>query len=99
MTHSKLLNLGVVTLLVSITCSAAQSPSIDTKLAAKYFRQLKETSDRDGGKTWGLAVYGPIMFVDPRTGNVVSNQADLEHKLAPQDSGFTGKLPSEINPA
>ena len=89
----------VLSVLVFITCSAAQSPSIDTKLATQYFRQLKQTSDRDGGKTWGVSLYGPIMFVDPRTGNIVANQADLEHKLVPQDGVFTGKLPSEISPA
>jgi hypothetical protein len=84
--------------LIFATRSAAQS-SIDTKLAAQYFRQLEQSSDRDAGKTWGLRLYGPIMFVDPRSGNVVANQADLEHKLAPQDGVFTGKLPKEVNPA
>src|SRR5690242_7602424 len=89
---------GVVASLLAIfTCSAAQSP--DTKLASQYFQQLKQTSDRDGGKTWGLALYGPIMFVDPRSGNVVANQADLEHKLTPQDGVFVGTLPREMNAA
>jgi len=91
--------LGVLSLLVFVTCSAAQSSSIDTKLATQYFQQLKQTSDRDGGKTWGLPMYGPIMFVDPRSGNVVANQADLEHKLVPQDGLFVGTLPREISPA
>jgi hypothetical protein len=91
--------LAIVSLLVFITCTAAQSSSIDTKIAAQYFRQLKQTSDRDAGKTWGLPLYGPVMFVDPRTGNVVANQADLEHKLTPQDEVFAGKLPGEISPA
>ena len=86
-------------LLVSVTGAAAQSGGIDTKLAAQYFRQLKETSERDGGKMWGVPLYGPIMFVDPRTGNVVANQADLQHKLVPQDGVFVGTLPREINPA
>ena len=89
----------VASLLVSVTGAAAQSGGIDTKLAAQYFRQLKETSDRDGGKMWGVPLYGPIMFVDPRTGNVVTNQADLQHKLVPQDGVFVGTLPREINPA
>lgn len=92
-------HLVVASLLVFVTCAAAQSSSIDAKLATQYFRQLKQTSDRDGGKTWGLAVYGPILFVDPRSGNVVANQADLENKLVPQDGVFVGKLPREINPA
>ena len=46
----------IATLLVIVTCSAAQSSGIDTRLATQYFRQLKETSDRDGGKTWGLSL-------------------------------------------
>lgn len=86
-------------LFVFIAGAAAQTPSIDTKLAAQYFRQLKQTSDRDGGKTWGLALYGPILFVDPRTGSVVANQADLEHQLTAQDEVFVGKLPDKISPA
>jgi hypothetical protein len=89
----------VASLLAFTTCAAAQSPGIDTKLASQYFRQLKQTSDRDDGKTWGLALYGPIMFVDPSSGNVVANQADLEHKLTPQDGVFVGTLPREMNAA
>src|SRR5215212_715401 len=90
---------ALASVLVFITSAAAQSPGIDTKVATQYFRQLKQTSDRDGGKTWGVALYGPIMFVDPRSGNVVANQADLEHKLVAQDGVFVGTLPREINPA
>jgi hypothetical protein len=90
----------VVSVLALATCASAQSTTgIDTKLAAQYFRQLKQTSDRDGGKTWGVALYGPLMFVDARSGNVVANQADVEHKLTPQDGVFVGTLPREINPA
>jgi hypothetical protein len=95
MTHRKLM--VVVFVLLFFTGAAAQSSGIDTKLAAKYFQQLKQTSDRDGGKSWGLSLYGPIMFVDPGSGNIVANQADLEHKLTPQDGVFVGKLPSEQN--
>jgi hypothetical protein len=90
---------AIASVLVFVTGSAAQSNTIDTKLAAHYFQQLKETSERDGGKTWGLPLYGPIMFVDPRSGSIVANQADLEHKLVPQDGVFVGKLPNEINAA
>lgn len=89
---------ALASLLAFVTCAVAQSP-IDTQLAAKYFQQLKQTSDRDGGKTWGVALYGPMMFVDPRSGSIVANQADLENKLVAQDGVFTGKLPKEISPA
>ena len=99
MSMGKVTVLIVASLLVFVTCAAAQSGGIDTKLASQYFRQLKETSERDGGKTWGVALYGPIMFVDPRSCNVVANQADLEHKLVPQDGVFVGTLPREMNAA
>ena len=91
--------LAFASVLALVICAAAQSSSIDTKLAAQYFQQLKQTSDRDGGKMWGLPLYGPIMFVDPRSGNIVANQADLEHKLVAQDGVFVGKLPNEMNAA
>lgn len=89
--------LAIVSVLVFVTSSAAQSNSIDTKLAAQYFQELKQTSDRDGGKMWGLPLYGPILFVDPNSRNAVANQADLEGKLVAQDGVFIGKLPNEMN--
>ena len=97
--HATQTVLAISSLLLFITHSAAQSPTIDTKLAAQYFRQLKQTSDRDAGKTWGLALYGPILLVDPRSRNVVANQADLENKLVPQDGVFVGTFPRDVNPA
>ena len=91
--------LVIITLFLLVMYSAAQSTSIDTKLAAQYFRQLEQTSNRDGGKTWGQSLYGPIIFVDPATSEVIANQADLENKLVSRDGVFAGKLPTEINPA
>ena len=91
--------LTVASVLVFVTCAAGQTSSIDTKLTAQYFQQLKQTSDRDGGKTWGVALYGPTLLVDANSRNVVANQADLEQKLSPQDGVFVGKLPNEINVA
>jgi hypothetical protein len=39
------------------------------------------------------------MFVDPRSGNVVANQADREQKLVPQNGVFVGALPGDVSPA
>ena len=88
--------LVIASLLLFVTCAAAQSTSIDTKLAAQYFAQLKQTSERDGGKTWGLPLYGPMILVDPRSRDVVANQADRENKLVSRDGVFVGTLPNEI---
>lgn len=90
---------AVSSLLLFINSSAAQSPAIDTKLAGQYFRQLKQTSDQDGSKTWGVALYGPFLFVDPQSGYVVANQADLQNKLTAKDGVFVGTLPKEMSPA
>lgn len=97
--NQKQILLALASLVTFVTYAAAQSSSIDTKLARQYFQELKQTSDRDNGKTWGVPLYGPIIFVDPRSRNVVANQADLEHKLTPQDGVFAGTLPNEISPA
>ena len=97
--HTRKLMTLVVLVLAFFTCATGQSSRIDNKLAAQYFQQLKQSSDRDGGKTWGLALYGPMLFVDPASGNVVANQADVEHKLVPQDGVYVGTLPKEISPA
>ena len=86
-------------LVACVTCVAAQSSAIDTKLAQQYFQQLEQTSNRDGGKTWGLSLYGPIMFVDPVSGSIVANQADRENKLVARDGVFVGTLPKEVSPA
>ena len=91
--------LTLASLLLLVTCAAAQSSSIDPKLAAQYFRQLEQTSNRDGGKTWGVALYGPMILVDPVTRNVVANQADLENKLVSRDGVFVGTFPNELNAA
>lgn len=91
--------LAIANILLFVASSAAQSNAIDTKLAAQYFQQLKQTSDRDGGKTWGVPLYGPIMFVDARSGAIVANQGDLEHKLVKEGGVFVGMLPNEINAA
>jgi hypothetical protein len=97
--QTKQILLALVSLLTFVNHATAQSGSIDTKRARQYFQQLKQTSDRDAGKTWGAPLYGPMIFVDPRSGYLVANQADLEHKLTPREGVFVGTLPKEINPA
>ena len=97
--RAKQILLAVVSVVAFFNYAAAQSSPIDTKLALRYFRELKQTSDRDGGKTWGVPLYGPVIFVDTRSRYVVANQADLEHKLTLQDGVFVGTLPNEISPA
>lgn len=71
-------------------------PAIDRALAAEYFREAKRLSDADHGALWGRAVYGPMLFVDPQSRQIVANQADAQKKLTPEGAVFVGALPEEI---
>src|SRR5271168_2909081 len=74
-------------------------PPIDLTKAAQYFAEAQQLSAADGGWLWGVALYGPMFFVDAETRAVVANQADAEGKLTQRGAVWTGKLPQEIGPA
>jgi hypothetical protein len=76
-----------------------QAPPIDLALAESYFHEAEEMSRRDNSKLWGKQLYGPMLFVDPDTRFVVTNQPDLEGRLHRQGSVFTGTLPRDENTA
>ncbi len=84
-------------LLVTPLGAAAQESAIDLDLARSYFAQARQLSDRDAGDTWGLPLYGPMLFVDRATRTLVANQADREDRLRPQNGVFVGRLPENVN--
>ncbi len=86
----------MVFLLACAVCAGTQAAPIDPDRAAKYFEEARSLSAADGGRLWGVALYGPMMFVDPATSEVVANQADAEGKLKRQGAVWTGKLPAEV---
>ncbi|HMZ81462.1 MAG TPA: hypothetical protein PLL06_17315, partial [Acidobacteriota bacterium] len=75
---------------------AKEDSHLDLQLAARYFREAKELSDRDGGRTWGVPLYGPILLVNPETRQVVANQADTAGNLKSNSGVFTGMLPADV---
>ena len=83
--------------LASVLCllsvSALAQQAIDLARAAQYFAEAKAASDRDAGALWGVRLYGPMMFADPRSRMVVANQADAEGKLKREGDVWTGTLP------
>ncbi len=82
--------------LVGLTGVALGQSGIDPVLASRYFKEAKWASDDDGGKLWGRPLYGPMMFADPRTRQIVANQADQEGRLKEQDGVWIGTLPPEV---
>lgn len=89
----------VIATLSALTVARAKQNSIDTGLAAQYFREAEAASRRDAGAMWKVPLYGPMFFVDPDTHEVVANQADREGKLHPKDGVYVGELPAEMGTA
>jgi len=86
--------LMILAMAMAAACSTQSSYAepIDHKAAFEYFIQAKAASDVDGGRLWGTLLYGPMMFVDPQSRDVVANRPDAEGKLAQQGDVWTGKL-------
>jgi len=78
-----------------VTLPAAEH-AIDPDRAGRYFEEAEALSRRDGGRLWGVALYGPMILVDAETHEAVANQADAEGQLAKRGKVFLGKLPSDV---
>lgn len=70
--------------------------ALDKTLAEKYFKSAARLSQRDGGDLWGMELYGPMMFVDRSTREMVANQPDTSGLLQPDGELFTGELPEGV---
>ena len=76
--------------------SCSQSNSNPMEKAAPYFENLKKVSDADNGKLWGKTLYGPMMFVDVQTRNLVANQQNKENSFEQKGNLYFGQLPEDI---
>ena len=87
-------------ILAIILCAAISSCSQNTsnqmEKAAPCFENLKKVSDADNGKLWGKTLYGPTMFADVQTRNLVANQQNKENSLEQKGDLFFGQLPEDI---
>ena len=82
-------------LCVSSTSCSSSNPNPMEK-AAPCFENLKKVSDADNGKLWGKTLYGPTMFVDVQTRNLVANQQNKENSFEREGDLYFGQLPEEI---
>jgi hypothetical protein len=90
----------LVVLVFSVAATAGgQTATLDPAKAAQYFEEAWQLSAADGGRLWGVALYGPMFFVNPETNEIVANQADAEGKLTQHGAMWSGKLPPEIGAA
>jgi hypothetical protein len=83
-------------MLVGFAPFVHSTPVIDVRLAAQHFQEARRQSESDGGLLWGTKLYGPMLFLDPGTRQVVANQADGEGLLSEKDGVFVGSIPRSV---
>ncbi len=66
-----LLALPFCVLLGSAVPSIAQ---VDEQRAQIYFKEAAALCERDGGRLWGVSLCGPMVFADPLTKTIATNQ-------------------------
>ncbi len=86
--------LSTTVILLQDAAIASQAP-IDLKLAHQHFHEAQTLSEKDAGRLWGTSLYGPMLFVDPKTRTVVANQADRHGHLKKRGDVFVGTLPAQ----
>jgi len=69
---------------------------IDPSAAQRYFAEVQELLQRDGGRLWGKSIEGPILLVHRESRQVVASRADREGILTRRGNVYTGTLPEEI---
>ncbi|TWI01070.1 hypothetical protein IP90_02692 [Luteimonas cucumeris] len=82
-----------------VALQAAASESIPLADAREVFAQARSICEQDAGKLWGVSLCGPIMLVDPKSRQLIANQADANGALKARDGVFVGLLPAEQNVA
>lgn len=82
-------------LVAAATHAQTRSP-IDLKKANGTFAEARRLSDREGGRLWGMRLYGAMFFVDPATREVVANEADPQGLLHKEGADYVGVLPGSV---
>ena len=72
---------------------------IDTGRAAALFAEAQAVSARDGGELWGVELYGSMLFLDPVTRTIVTNQPDPRGTLRAEGGVFVGAMPPTMGVA
>ena len=76
-----------------------EESAIDLRLARRCFAEARALSQADNGVLWGKPLYGPMLFVDPASRQVVANQRDGGQTLREQDGVWVGTLPEQLGVA
>jgi hypothetical protein len=92
-------SLSCFLLLGLASATTAQETPIDLTEARRAFEAARMASDADGGRLWGVELYGPVFLVEPESRFVAADRVDPEGTLAEREGVWVGTLPESINPA
>jgi hypothetical protein len=88
----------IFSLLLWVTLKVYCQDLIDSyRIAADYFNEIKEICEKDNGRLWGKSLYGPILFIEKSTRNIIANQPDNDGLLKKKYNLYSGKFPLEKN--
>ena len=79
--------------LVLALLTGSESAPIDEERALGYFKEARDLSEADGGRLWGVELYGPMLFVDKDSRVVVASHPDKQSRLTRRGDVFRGYLP------
>lgn len=85
--------------LITIPISTKAQSRIDIAEARRYFEELHQLGELDGGKLWGARVDGPLFFVDPQSFELVANMPDSAGQWKEQNGVWIGQLSKDQSPA
>lgn len=57
-----------------VVLSTGAAAQVDQARAAQYFREAAALCEREGGRLWGVSLCGPMVFADPATKTMATNQ-------------------------
>lgn len=57
-----------------LLCAGSGFAQIDQQRAAQYFKEAAALCAREGGRLWGVSLCGPMVFADPKTRTIATNQ-------------------------
>ncbi len=78
------------------TTASAQFTNGDILKAKAFFAEAKHSADNDNGKLWQHYLYGPMIFVDPKTKEAVANEPDSAGLFKITNGVYRGTVPDNF---
>lgn len=88
-------SLGLLPFAPTLALAASPTPT-EIAEAKSVFADAQALSIKEGGRLWGLPLYGRMLLVIPATRAVIANQPDPQRLLRSEDGIYVGTLPEDV---